>query len=85
VAFLTHGTQQLVASVAPIPDAETTPLMIAFYRLLAAGTPFTDALARAQQQVANLGSTALATAARFICIGAEYTIPLPIPPTRRPS
>jgi CHAT domain-containing protein len=85
VAFLNHGTQQLVASVAPIPDAETTPLMIAFHRLLAAGTPCPLALAQAQQQVASLGSTALATAAGFICIGAEYTIPLPAPPPRRSS
>ena len=51
--FLALGTRHVVASVVPVPDAETAPLMIAFHRLLAAGQPPTSALARAQQQLGH--------------------------------
>lgn len=68
--FLSQGTQQLVASVVPILDVETKPLMIALHRFLTAGLSVAEALSRAQQQVANEDSSVLATAAGFICIGA---------------
>jgi CHAT domain-containing protein len=68
--FLTRGTRQLIASVVPIPDAPTAPLMIAFHRLLAAGHPPAAALARAQRAAAREGTSAMAAAAGFVCIGA---------------
>lgn len=71
--FLSHGTQQLVASVVPVPDAETAPLMIAFHQLLAAGRPAPEALAMAQQKMA--GDDALtAASAGFVCIGAAFSL-----------
>jgi len=82
--FLSHGTQQLVASVIPIPDAETAPLMVAFHRLLAAGHSPADALGRAQQQVGGEEAAAMAAAAGFVCIGAGFTVPItrPLPSER---
>jgi tetratricopeptide (TPR) repeat protein len=68
--FLTRGTRQLIASVVPVPDAPTAPLMIAFHRLLAAGHPPAAALARAQRAAAREGTSAMAAAAGFVCIGA---------------
>ena len=47
------GTRHVIASVVPVPDAETAPLMIAFHRLLAAGEPAAPALARAQEQLGH--------------------------------
>jgi tetratricopeptide (TPR) repeat protein len=79
--FLAHGTRRLVASVVPIPDAETTPLMIGFHRLLAAGVPAAAALGRAQQQVTEESTTALAAAAGFVCAGAGLTAPAPARPS----
>lgn len=72
-AFLTHGTRQLVASVVPIPDAETSPLMIAFHRLLATGHAAPAALAQAQQRLFDGYTTASAAAAGFVCIGAGFS------------
>ncbi|MGQ0837751.1 CHAT domain-containing protein [Actinokineospora sp.] len=68
--FVGRGTAQVVASVVPIPDLETMPLMVALQRGLAAGLPAARALARAQLQVRDAGATARAGAAGFVCIGA---------------
>jgi CHAT domain-containing protein len=68
--FLAQGAQHVIASVVPIPDAETVPLMTAFHQLLAAGHSVADSLGRAQRQVADGETTAIAAAAGFICIGA---------------
>ncbi len=68
--FLALGTRGIIASVVPIPDAETAPLMIAFHRLLAAGKPATPALAQAQEQVSSTHPAAMAAAAGFVSIGA---------------
>jgi tetratricopeptide (TPR) repeat protein len=69
-SLLSLGAQQLVASVVPIPDAETAPLMVAFHRQLAAGQHPAGALSQAQRQLATEGGRAMAAAAGFICIGA---------------
>jgi hypothetical protein len=69
-AFLAQGARQLVASVMPIPDLQTAPLMSALHRELAAGRCVAEALATAQQQTARLGTVELAVAAGFACIGA---------------
>jgi hypothetical protein len=68
--FLARDTRQVVASVVPIPDAPTAPLMVAFHRLLVGGHPAAVALAQAQQQTAREGTAAMAAAAGFVCIGA---------------
>ncbi|TQS29458.1 CHAT domain-containing protein [Microbispora sp. KK1-11] len=70
VAFLARGTSQLVASVLPIPDAATTPVMVAFHERLAAGRPPAAALAEAQRAVRGDNPRTAAAAAGFVCIGA---------------
>jgi CHAT domain-containing protein len=67
--LLSLGTHQLIASVVPVPDVETAPLMIAFHRQLAAGHDAADALSQAQRQLADGEDRAMAAAAGFICIG----------------
>ena len=67
--FIARGAAQLVASVLPIPDAETAPLMVAFHRRLAAGQPPAVALAGAQQERGDDEPAALAAAAGFVCLG----------------
>ncbi|MEU0567360.1 CHAT domain-containing protein [Nonomuraea sp. NPDC005983] len=71
--FLAHGSRTIVASVIPVPDAETTAPMIALHRLLAAGHSAASALARVQQSASD---EALAASAGFVCIGADTGIPL---------
>ncbi|HWO59795.1 MAG TPA: CHAT domain-containing protein, partial [Umezawaea sp.] len=67
--FLERGTTALIAPVVPVPDAETTPLMIAVHRRLAAGAPPAAALAEAQREVAADGPASTAAAAAFVCVG----------------
>lgn len=84
--FLAQGTRQLVAPILPVLDAETTPVMVAFHRLVAAGQPAADALATAQQQVS--GDEAVeAAAASFVCLGVGFSPPLPseMPAARLPQ
>ncbi len=70
--ILRQGARQLVASVIPVPDLETAPLMIALHRQLAAGASPAEALASAQRGVAAGGTgPTLAAAAAFICIGGD--------------
>jgi tetratricopeptide (TPR) repeat protein len=73
--FLARGARQLVASVVPIPDAETAPLMTAFHRALVTGRSAPDALAQAQQQIPADSYAAMAAAAGFVCFGAEFRLP----------
>ncbi len=68
-AFLALGTEHVIASVVPVPDAETAPLMVAFHRLLAAGVPAATALAQAQAQLSHGHPAAVAAAAGFVSIG----------------
>jgi CHAT domain-containing protein len=67
--FLALGTSQVVASVVPVPDAETVPLMVAFHRRLAAGTPTVPALAAAQAELGHREPETMAAAAGFVTIG----------------
>jgi hypothetical protein len=80
--LLSHGAQQVVASVIPVPDAETAPLMVAFHRLMVAGRSAAEALALAQQQVAGGSMAEFAAAAGFVCIGADLVLP---PVSARPG
>ncbi len=70
--FLAGATRHVVASVVPVPDAATAPLMVAFHSLLARGVAVAPALARAQQQVDEGDPAAFAASAGFICLGAGF-------------
>jgi hypothetical protein len=54
-----------------VTSAETAPLMIAFHRLLAAGTPASLALAQAQAEVGRGDPAAMAASAGFVSIGTR--------------
>jgi tetratricopeptide (TPR) repeat protein len=69
--FLALGTACVVASVVPIPDAETMPLMTVLHQSLAAGLPTSHALAHAQQHLDRTRAPAVAAAAGFLSIGAD--------------
>jgi tetratricopeptide (TPR) repeat protein len=79
--FISQGTAQLIASLLPVPDAETAPVMTAFHRLLAEGRPPAVALAAVQQHAAGTLVTR-AVAASFICLGAGFS---PVPLAGRPA
>jgi CHAT domain-containing protein len=69
-ALFALGSRTLVASVVPVPDDATRPLMTAFHGRLAAGETPATALARAQASVSDdLGVSPAATAG-FVCLGA---------------
>ena len=59
-ALLGMGTRTVVASVVPVPDAESRRVMLAFHRELARGTRPAEALARAQIRARVPG---------FVCLG----------------
>jgi CHAT domain-containing protein len=67
--LLALGTNVLVASIVPVPDAATRTLMGAFHRRLAQGDAPAAALAAAQLRVAADGPAGLAAAAGFLCLG----------------
>lgn len=66
--FLALGTRHIIASVVPVPDAETAPVMIAFHRHLLAGHSPAAALASAQRQL-DCTDPAATAALGFISIG----------------
>lgn len=78
-SLLSHGTSQLVASVLPVLDTETAPLMVSLHARLAAGANVAPALASAQQEVAAEGLEEAATAAGFLCFGAGFARPVVAP------
>ncbi|MGB8380638.1 MAG: CHAT domain-containing tetratricopeptide repeat protein [Dermatophilaceae bacterium] len=77
-SFLARETRHVVASVVPIPDAATTPVMERLHRLLSRGTQVAVALAQAQQQVDPHDLPAFAAAAGFVCFGAGFTSLAPL-------
>jgi CHAT domain-containing protein len=74
-SLLSHGSAQLIASVLPVLDTETAPLMMSFHAGLNAGMDAAAALAQAQQSLAAEGFEGIATAAGFLCFGAGFTRP----------
>src|SRR5262249_37527485 len=84
-AFIVQGTRQIVASVTPIPDAQATPLMIAFHRALAAGTRASVARARRRRQPASEDTVAMPPAAAFFCAGPKSPLPPPLAPHPNPA
>jgi tetratricopeptide (TPR) repeat protein len=70
--LLALGTRQVTASVVPVADTETAPVMQAFHRLLAAGQPAENALASAQLEIRHSEPAVKASAAGFVSIGARF-------------
>jgi CHAT domain-containing protein len=59
-----------VATVVPVPDEATRPLMVSLHRGLRRGLSTAHALAAAQAAVDRSDPAALATAGGFVCYGA---------------
>jgi tetratricopeptide (TPR) repeat protein len=72
--FLSRTTRRVVASVVPVPDAATAPLMVQFHRLMAHGVPVADSLAQAQCGIGQDHPAAFAAAAGFVCLGAGFDV-----------
>ncbi len=72
--FLANGTQQVVASVMPVPDVETASLMVRFHELLRTGRTAGSALAEAQAGVDGADPAAVAAAAGFVSLGSEWSL-----------
>ena len=69
-ALFMMGTGALVASVGPVPDDATTPLMLDFHRRLRAGDDPSVALAEAGGDRRPSPDPAWVAAASFVCFGA---------------
>lgn len=69
-ALFMMGTGALVASVGPVPDDATTPLMLDFHRRLRAGAAPAPALAAAGGDRRASGDPGWVAAASFVCFGA---------------
>jgi len=69
-ALFALGTGTAVATVIPVPDEATRPLMLALHDGLRRGQPVARALAEAQAASDRSDPAALATAGGFVCYGA---------------
>ncbi len=67
--FISLGAAQVVASVLPVLDAQTAPLMAALHRRMAAGEPAFEALAATQRETVG-DERMMAIAGGFVCLGA---------------
>ena len=72
-SLIARGTVQVIASVVPVPDALTAPLMTALHRGLLAGHPAAQALANAQARL-DEAEPHDAVAAGFVSIGGTFRI-----------
>ncbi|WP_146607331.1 CHAT domain-containing protein [Spongiactinospora gelatinilytica] len=72
--FMALGARVIIAPVLSILDTETTTLMIAMHKLLAAGHSAAAALAQAQAQIAGENFESSAVAAGFVCMGADFAL-----------
>ncbi|HEX6755595.1 MAG TPA: CHAT domain-containing tetratricopeptide repeat protein [Mycobacteriales bacterium] len=69
-ALFALGTRTAVATVVPVPDEATRPLMVAMHDGLRAGLSPASALAAAQAAADRTDPAELATAGGFVCYGA---------------
>lgn len=69
-ALLALGSSTVVATVVPVPDEATRPLMVAVHTALAAGATPAAALATAQAAHDPDDPRSVAAAAGFVCFGA---------------
>lgn len=83
--FLAQGTRLVVASVLALPDAETTPLMVAFHARLRTGQPAVAALAEAQAGIDPADHASVAAAAGFVCLGTDRMAVPQEPALNRPA
>jgi CHAT domain-containing protein len=67
-ALMPLGTASILASVVPVNDAATAPLMVAFHERLRAGLSFGEALLSIRTTVGR-DPTATATALSFVALG----------------
>jgi hypothetical protein len=72
--LLSRGARQVIASVVPLPDVATAPMMVAFHELLLAGHQAPQALAEVQKRFAGEDPAGAAAAAGFVCVGASAAI-----------
>jgi tetratricopeptide (TPR) repeat protein len=69
-ALFALGARTAVATVVPVPDEATWPLMVALHDGLRGGLSTADALAAAQVAMGRDDPAMLATAGGFVCFGA---------------
>jgi tetratricopeptide (TPR) repeat protein len=72
--FLARGAKQVIASVVPVPDAETAFLMTSLHEYLVAGRSGAEALAAAQSRLRGEPDGPLAAGAGFVCIGGTFRL-----------
>jgi len=71
-ALFALGTRTIVATVIPVPDEATRPLMLALHDRLRHGLPPAEALAQARAATVDPDDpSSVATAAGFVCFGAS--------------
>jgi CHAT domain-containing protein len=68
-ALMAGGTVTVVASVVPVPDAQTVPLMEAYHRELRTGRTPAEALAVSQAAMSSQDHPSRAAAAGFVLLG----------------
>ncbi|HEV8559720.1 MAG TPA: CHAT domain-containing protein [Actinophytocola sp.] len=69
-ALLTLGTRTVVATVTPVSDVDTAPIMLALHEELRNGTAPAEAMAAARAVGGRGGDGSVAAAASFVCFGA---------------
>jgi len=68
--LLPMGTSSIVASVIPVPDRETRPLMVSLHRRISGGDAVATALADASAGESSDDPSTLAACAAFVCLGS---------------
>jgi hypothetical protein len=69
-ALLTLGARTVIATVSPVSDVDTQPLMLSLHEHLRRGASPADALCAARETAEPSGDGMFATAASFVCFGA---------------
>lgn len=69
-ALLALGTRTVLATVVPVSDVDTEPLMVALHEELRRGVPAAEAIAAARAATDPADDGAVAAAASFVCFGA---------------
>jgi CHAT domain-containing protein len=70
-ALCSLGTDAVVASVVPVPDLDTTQMMVALHHEMAGGASPSLALARARAAVDEATAGGLVTSLAFTCFGRD--------------